>query len=96
VNVFITARTAEGGAVAQIDVVDAGPGISDDMLPRVFERFATGRQRHGGMGIGLYLAKRIANAHGGDVTAERDPGGGARFVIRLPLPAASGMRAAAE
>lgn len=75
---------ANGEAIARIDVVDEGPGILEDTLPRLFDRFATSRLREGGLGLGLYLAKRIAAAHGGDLTAQSAPGKGARFTLKLP------------
>jgi signal transduction histidine kinase len=73
-----------GEAIARVDVIDEGPGIPDEMLPQLFERFATSRLREGGLGLGLYLAKRIAALHGGDLTAASAPGKGARFTLILP------------
>ena len=70
---------------ARVDVVDEGPGIPADILPHVFERFVSGSRREGGLGLGLYLAKRIAAVHGGDLTVESPPGKGARFTLTLPV-----------
>jgi signal transduction histidine kinase len=64
-------------------VVDEGPGIPLEVLPHVFERFYTGRAQRGGIGLGLYIAHRIATAHGGEIAADQCPGKGARFTIRL-------------
>ncbi|HYD55859.1 MAG TPA: ATP-binding protein, partial [Burkholderiales bacterium] len=75
---------ANGVARATVQVVDEGPGIPEEILPHVFERFVSGRVREGGLGLGLYLAKRIAEAHGGDLVAESEPGKGARFTLTLP------------
>ncbi|HYD55981.1 MAG TPA: GAF domain-containing sensor histidine kinase, partial [Burkholderiales bacterium] len=75
---------ANGVAQASVQVVDEGPGIPEEILPHVFERFVSGRVREGGLGLGLYLAKRIAEAHGGDLVAESEPGKGARFTLTLP------------
>jgi signal transduction histidine kinase len=89
--VTVTVRLAREHGVdsARIEVVDEGPGVSDALMPHLFERFASGRRDSGGTGLGLYIAKRIATAHGGDVVADRYPGKGARFTITLPaLPAA--------
>jgi signal transduction histidine kinase len=78
------------GYVAKVDVVDEGPGIPPDVLPHVFERFVTGTGSQGGLGLGLYLAKRIARVHGGDLTVESAPGKGARFMLTLPSSPGSG------
>jgi signal transduction histidine kinase len=84
VTVFIRRTKRENDDVARIDIVDEGPGISSDLLPRLFERFVTGKQRKGGLGLGLYLAKRIAALHNGDLTVESKPGLGAQFTLLLP------------
>lgn len=88
VAVFVT-RTAEPGRepFAKVEVIDEGPGIPEDMLPHVFERFVSGKRREGGLGLGLYLAKRIAQVHGGDLTAQSEAGKGARFILTLPAAA---------
>ncbi|HVE81598.1 MAG TPA: sensor histidine kinase, partial [Myxococcales bacterium] len=69
---------------ARVDVVDEGPGISAELLPRIFDRFVTGQKAGQGLGLGLYLAKRIASAHGGDLTVESTPGKPTRFTLLLP------------
>jgi signal transduction histidine kinase len=69
--------------LALLDVEDDGPGLPPEILPQLFERFARGRESEG-LGLGLYLAKRIAVLHGGDLTADCSPGRGARFRLRLP------------
>lgn len=79
---------ANGSAIARVDVIDEGPGIPEDLLPHLFDRFASTRLREGGLGLGLYLAKRIAAAHGGDLTAYSEPGRGARFTLKLPASGA--------
>ncbi len=71
-------------------LLDAGPGIPDEDRFRVFERFYRvdkSRGRPGGTGLGLAIVKHLAGLHGGTVTVENRPEGGARFVVRLP-PAA--------
>jgi signal transduction histidine kinase len=67
-------------------VEDAGPGVTDDERERIFERFARGKaSRHRvGTGLGLALVDEHAAAHGGSAWVEDRPGGGARFVVRLP------------
>jgi len=90
VSVFVTLqKNRPDGPLANVTVIDQGPGISEELLPHVFERFVSGKQRQGGLGLGLYLAKRVAGMHGGDLTAESAPGKGARFMLTLPLVAGS-------
>jgi len=74
---------------ARLEVRDHGPGLPSDNPAALFERFwraAGGRERgKGGAGLGLAIVAAIAEAHGGRVSAENAPGGGAAFVVRLPL-----------
>lgn len=71
------------GDVAVVEVIDEGPGIPREILPRVFDRF-TKTDGRGGLGLGLYLAKRITAVHGGDLTVDSQPGKGTRFTLTLP------------
>ena len=84
VTVFIRREKRENDEVARIDIVDEGPGVAPEVLPHIFERFVSGERRRGGLGLGLYLAKRIAMLHRGDLTVESKPGVGARFTLLLP------------
>ncbi|MEU5436678.1 HAMP domain-containing sensor histidine kinase [Streptomyces sp. BR1] len=70
-----------------ISVRDHGPGIPEDVLPHVFDRFykaSASRPRSEGSGLGLSIAMENAHIHGGDITAANSPEGGAVFVLRLP------------
>ena len=84
--VDVTARRE--GQEAIISVRDHGPGIPANDLPRVFEPFFRGEGAPGlaaGFGLGLALARRVAEAHGGAARAQNAEGGGARLELRLPL-----------
>jgi two-component system, OmpR family, sensor kinase len=74
---------------ATVDVADDGPGMGEEDLLRVFERFfradASRSREHGGAGLGLSIVDAIVRAHGGTVSVWSAPGAGTRFAIRLPL-----------
>jgi two-component system sensor histidine kinase MprB len=69
----------------EVVVRDHGPGIAEEDLPYVFDRFYRARSDRGlpGSGLGLAIVRQVAEAHGGDVVAERAEGGGTRMVLRL-------------
>ena len=80
----VTIQVTADGSVA---VEDRGPGVPDAQKGAIFERlWRADRQRTDGAGIGLALVQRIAHLHGGDVTVEDRPGGGARFIMYLHAP----------
>jgi two-component system, OmpR family, sensor kinase len=90
VSVFVKMRkTQRENDTALVEIIDEGPGIPQDMLPRLFDRYVTGDGRSGGLGLGLYLAKRVAAVHGGDLSVESPPGKGARFMLTLPTTSES-------
>jgi two-component system sensor histidine kinase MprB len=68
-----------------VSVRDRGPGIDEEDLPYVFDRFYRARSARGmpGSGLGLAIVRQVAEAHGGDVVAERAEGGGTRMTLRL-------------
>jgi PAS domain S-box-containing protein len=74
-----------------IEVADRGPGVPEKDLARIFGRFerAMPRLQYGGLGLGLYVAREITNAHGGTIRAASSPGGGTTFTVRLPIEGAS-------
>jgi signal transduction histidine kinase len=92
-------HTAEGDRIAvfakvvdswiELGVEDTGEGVALTDHERIFERFARGvsarRGRSEGAGLGLTIASAIAHAHRGEIALRDTPGGGATFVIRLPL-----------
>lgn len=71
---------------AVISVHDQGPGIPADLRPSLFKRFASGPNSTG-LGLGLYLARSIAEAHGGTLTVDSSPGQGTTFYLALPVSA---------
>ncbi|HEX5749852.1 MAG TPA: GAF domain-containing protein [Archangium sp.] len=75
----------EGTAV--LGVRDFGPGITPEMQARIFERYqrATGKHARESLGLGLYVSRQIARAHGGELKVESTPGQGAHFLLHLPL-----------
>lgn len=93
-------HTPEGGAVKvacrdlqpgtlQVTVADSGPGIPVNDLPHLFERFYRGDNQNGpgkkGYGLGLAISREIVRAHGGEIWATSETGGGTTFVFTLPI-----------
>ena len=95
---------ARPGGIVRFVVLDDGPGIDDDELEQVFERFHRTdddrSRKTGGAGLGLAIVRAIAHAHGGNARAVRNPGGGARLELELPrlrlapMPPGMAVRAA--
>jgi PAS domain S-box-containing protein len=81
-QVILRSARSDPGAV-EISVADNGHGIAPDKLERLFDSFYTTKES--GMGLGLSLARSIAEAHAGRVTAENNAGGGATFRLILPI-----------
>ena len=72
----------------QIEVIDNGRGIDDQVLPRIFDPFFTTRRGRGGTGIGLHLCHHFCTqVLGGRLLVESCPGEGSRFSVRIPLRA---------
>jgi|SoiMethySBSTD1v2_1073268.scaffolds.fasta_scaffold02518_5 PAS domain S-box-containing protein len=83
----ITVTARREGDSAVLEVRDRGPGIPEPDLPRIFERFerAAPTRHYGGMGLGLYVAREIVQAHAGAIDAANAADGGACLTVRLPL-----------
>jgi two-component system, OmpR family, sensor histidine kinase KdpD len=70
----------------EISVMDSGPGIAEDVMKNVFNRFyRVPGTPAGGLGLGLWLAKNIVELHGGMISVHNRPGGGAVFTLSLPI-----------
>ena len=84
----VTVRVRPEGGQAVLTVDDEGPGVREEDLPRLFERFwRADNAPAGGTGLGLSIAAWIVAAHGGTISAANRPEGGARFEVRLPTAA---------
>lgn len=82
--VKITARRESN--VAVVEVIDQGEGIPEEFVPHLFKRLSCAGSRNGeGLGLGLFLARELAQLHHGDITVDPGYGRGARFTLRLPL-----------
>jgi signal transduction histidine kinase len=68
-----------------VSVEDSGPGLPGGSVDRIFERGWTTSTRQDGMGLGLYVAKRLMEDQGGELLADNGPTGGARFLVRFPV-----------
>ncbi|MGW5565832.1 sensor histidine kinase [Streptomyces tendae] len=85
----VTLSVHVAGGEAVFGVEDTGSGISDEDLPRVFDRFwraeKSRSRQSGGSGLGLSIVRKLAEAHGGTVHVSSEPGRGSVFSLRLPL-----------
>ncbi|HKV34920.1 MAG TPA: ATP-binding protein, partial [Pyrinomonadaceae bacterium] len=86
----VTVKVTQANAAVEIGVTDTGQGISREFMPYVFDRFSqadsTTTRHHGGLGLGLAIARHLVEIHGGTIrAASRGEGQGATFTITLPL-----------
>jgi signal transduction histidine kinase len=85
----VHASVVPSDVFVEIAVVDRGPGIDPAFLPYVFDEFRQADESmtrsHGGLGLGLAIARRIVQQHGGTITCSNRPDGGALFTVRLPV-----------
>ena len=87
VEVLLRTGVHKNAPVFDLSVSDTGPGIDPADVPRIFDRFYQAAQHgnRGGTGIGLALVKELANALGGAISVQNNPGSGASFLLRLPV-----------
>ncbi len=82
--ISVTTTTDPDANSITVSVKDAGSGINPDIIPRLFSKFATTSEK--GTGLGLYISKKIIEAHGGKIWAENNKDGeGATFTFTLPI-----------
>src|SRR5207249_3361974 len=85
----ITVRLSEpGGQNVRLEVLDSGPGIHPNVLPRIFEAFTTTKAPGEGTGLGLWVSYSIVEQHQGSLRAVNRPEGGAAFIVELPAATA--------
>ena len=84
----VSVAVGEAGDRFEISVTDTGAGIPEAELSRIFERFyrvdASRDRKTGGFGLGLAIARQLAQGHGGDIIATSTEGAGSQFVLKLP------------
>ncbi len=83
VTTVVEPTLVAGSAGVAVAVRDQGPGIAPEVAPRVFTRFWRAKRR-GGAGLGLFIVKGLVEAHGGEITVQQAPGGGAEFRFTMP------------
>jgi signal transduction histidine kinase/DNA-binding response OmpR family regulator len=81
----LTIRLGPAPGAVRLEVLDSGPGIRPDALPRIFDAFFTTKPPGEGTGLGLWVSFAIAEQHGGRLRAENRPEGGAAFTLDIPV-----------
>ncbi len=84
-KITVSTKLGEAGDRAVLTVDDTGPGVPREVKDKVFAPYFTTKHAKGGTGLGLAIVHRIVSDHGGRIAVSDAPGGGARFMIELPL-----------
>ncbi len=79
----VTVKMDQHNGFARIAVLDSGPGVPPELLPRIFDPYFSTHDT--GTGLGLPIARRVAEEHGGGITARNRPEGGLEVVVTLPV-----------
>jgi two-component system NtrC family sensor kinase len=85
----IHVQPTDGGGV-EVRICDTGPGIPDDVRPRLFEPFFTTKAPGVGTGLGLHITHAAVARHGGTIEVEPNPDGGTCFIVTLPATLRTG------
>jgi signal transduction histidine kinase len=83
----VEVSTGLDGSALTLTVADNGPGVPKPVQGQLFERYARGEGDEAGSGLGLFIVRLVAEAHGGSITVDSRSGRGARFTMRIPVPA---------
>ncbi len=83
--IVVSTRRGDAGDRVELIVDDDGPGVPAEIKDRLFTPYFTTKQGKGGTGLGLAIVHRVVSDHGGRITVADAPGGGARFVVELPI-----------
>jgi len=92
-RIWVTTKLGEAQDRIVLIVEDNGPGVPPDLKDKVFAPYFTTKHSKGGTGLGLAIVHRIVSDHGGRIAISDRAGGGARFVIELPLRHGSALLA---
>jgi signal transduction histidine kinase len=91
----VVVRAQTEGDLVRVSVADEGAGISEEDLPRIFDRYYRGQRHEGeGLGLGLFIVRKLVEAHGGTIRAESRPGAGSTFTFTLPTATGGEQRTA--
>ncbi len=90
----IRIRTRADAENIFIDIIDNGPGFSEDNIKKLFDPFFTTKGLKEGTGLGLYISHGLVQKHRGQITAANEPGSGARITISLPIDMRESIRSA--
>ncbi len=81
---FVKIQTRQRADQTEISVTDSGPGLTEEQCGEVFEKYRQVDEGAEGYGLGLFISRQLARAHGGDLVARSTPGQGSTFVLTLP------------